>query len=691
MIYNTIYRIGYQDKHNNKCHVDILRKAYLGDIIHLEASPDPFVINYPGREKYTPVIGQGATVNFIVDGNFSLRDLYSNDILLHKVKAFRGVHCWWEGYVNTEVYTENLNACVSEISITANDGLALLSRMPYKRAGLESPILVIKEIIKKLNLSFSRILLSINQYEKRMNFHSSPLHQIYIDNSNYYDEKGDGLSSREVLEEILKPFGASLFIQDSNLVIIDNEELKKDVVEFKMYNSEFVFVSNLSINNTIDINSIDWYGEPSLDIVSGYNKKLVRYSPYPVQDMFSEVDYTNQDLWIGAPTWVYNKETREYSLNGITGFVGFEFLEGCKFVGKKDSKLDKGDYYIEVPTTVEKAFFRRLEGAKLLCSTNNNIGLVLKIPFQLKRKGDVSNITKVILKIRVKVGNMYIEGNNSSAAFLDWSTNKDSYYEFAVSDLSGVTSSWKEFECIIPSGFKPGKLSYELIGPIQVYSHKYAYSDSRPGVPSIKTAVFIVEDLSDIECMQLNPPRTELRQLRKVPARRQTIGGEPSYYYVVVNDDDIDSESNLINDMEYVGEMDSKWINTGDDVELKHGDSILGNFTDRGSFHMANDLEYTANWKRPSESLYFKLPELLLQSCVSNYCKSMCSISGSLTYGDMFNGQGIHYNHILTFLSMILYKGKRFMFSQGDYHDRDSILDCNLLEISNEQLTIERS
>lgn len=688
-MYKVIYRIGYQDSHDNNCHVDILRRDYTGNITELEAAPDPFIINFSGREKYTPIIGQGATINFIVDGDFSLRSLYSNDMLEHKVKAYRESHCWWEGYINTEVYTESLNACVSELNITANDGLALLTRMPFKDAGFLSPWNVIKNIINKLRLDLNNIYLSINQYEKRMNSLSSPLHQLFVDLTNYYDEQGDAMSSREVLEEILRPFGASLFIQDSNLIIIDNEELKKDVIEFKIYNSEFNYITNKSIDNTIDIESVDWFNQPSLDIIAGYNKKIIRYSPYPVQDMFSEVDFSNQDLWIGTPVWTEDQETREYWLNGISGILGFELFEGCKFIGHKESNIDQGDFYIQVPTNVDGIFFRRNEADRLLCSTENDIGIVLSIPFQLLKKGDSSDITKVTFKIRAKVGDMYLSGNNSSLGGNSWSTDSESIFEFSLADLSGITSSWKDIECIIHSGFEPGKLSYELIGRVIVYNHKFIYGDG-PNNTRIKMAIFSERDFSDIECIQLNPPRTELKQLRKVKARSQTIGAATRYYYEVVNDEDNDSVSSLINDIEYVGEMDEEWINAGDDVELKHGDSIKGNFTDRGAFHMADTLEYTSQWKRPTESDYYKLPELLLQSCVSNFSKNMDSINGNLTHDNMFNGNAINFKNILTFLSVIKYQGKRFMCLQGDYHDRDATMDCNYIEIGKDQLIIEK-
>lgn len=670
-MYGAVYRIYYRDKYETLCHVDILRRDYSGSCQDIDGSDDPFKIDFPQRAtKYTPVCGTGAYISSIRETTQGLKDLYSNDILLHKVEAYRGSHCWWKGYVNTEVYSQNLGYSVDKIQITANDGLALLERMPFKDengaiyTGLKLVWDVIKIIFDKLGLDFEKIYLSLNKYEKRMNTLTSPLHQLQVDCRNYYDEQGDAMSCREVLEEILKPFGVTLFWHDGNLVILDVDELKNQNIEFRVYDNTYAYLNNITINNFIDINSMEWDWTPQLDILAGFNKQVIKYSPYPVQNLFPEIDFNNESTWVGDNIeWVYNSTYRYYELTNITGFMGLTLLGDASIDGRKESEYDDNpDIYIKTPPNTTGAFLKSNVNENLICSTNNTQGIVLTIPVYIKLKeGKTTVLNKIRMRLKINVGM-----NHN----VDW--NSVPYYSEAVieSPESNIANTWSYFKIIVPNDcFSNGYLSYLLSGEFIIYEGHYIITDGK------KVYSYLRYEGDDIEEIRFKEPRTELNNLIQ---RR----GSRGYYWVAS-----DSDAEQINDIEYVGEMDEKWLNAGEPIELRHGDSWNGNISDRGGFHLLNG-EFTGEWKRPEDTLYYSLPELLLKSVISNYHKAMDCIRGKGTAENIMNGAGVNFNGILSFLSILTDGTKKYMWMGGTYHDRDMIIDGSWIELLENDLTI---
>jgi hypothetical protein len=163
-------------------------------------------------------------------------------------------------------------------------------------------------------------------------------------------------------------------------------------------------------------------------------------------------------------------------------------------------------------------------------------------------------------------------------------------------------------------------------------------------------------------------------------------------YEKSTNSDEYNYTEASFDDIEFTGEMNDQWINEAPDFEMIHGDSKENNCTDRGGFHLLND-EFTGEWKTLSDTQYYNIEQLLLRSFISNYRDSKFKLSGTVFAPNMFNGNGLNVDGILSFHSVLTYPGstianKKLMFMGGTYNDKAQTISGNWVEILDDDLTI---
>lgn len=344
---------------------------------------DPFKVMYPLAQRFEPVRGSGADINIISTESMKFVNLYTADKFEYQVKLLSGSTLLWIGYLDTELYSEPFNEKNNyTVSITANDGLALLERIEYLQAngtaytGFSKNWDIIKNILLKLGLAWNNVYVylsttsdEVTQYIGEIPLLENILDVTYSNNLNYYDEDitdgypyGKPMSCRDVLESILTPFGAYIQIINGNVYITDNNVLATNTpTDFYKYNGTtlaYVDMETLTLDIG-DVSAIKFAeAEQTLNILSPVFKETIKYSPYISETLidYSADDdtfsgYSRNTYYGSSPYTWYEKEynlSKSWTINEfLTINNQYRF---CEMIGTGDN-TGKSDKYLKLKPT----------------------------------------------------------------------------------------------------------------------------------------------------------------------------------------------------------------------------------------------------------------------------------------------------------------------------------------------------
>lgn len=242
-----------------KGHDDILNRVEIltTDVAvpqEITVSYTPFVLEYSQVKKLEPIQGSGATLGLISNTIFQFESLHTDDMQKYLVKFFRDGALYWMGWLDPELYEENLALYPPyPVEFTAAD-FNVLERLKFNESSGKSyadivPLITqLKRCFDKLGLPFDKLYIGCTTKAEGVTLSASEtiLHQLYIQSSNFYDEDNKPMSCKEVVESIIQPFGlmmiqreASIYIYDYN-AIVHGIKMKKYDFKSLLYQSEEV-------------------------------------------------------------------------------------------------------------------------------------------------------------------------------------------------------------------------------------------------------------------------------------------------------------------------------------------------------------------------------------------------------------------------------------------------------------------
>lgn len=292
------------------------------------------------------------------------------------------------GYVDPEIYHDPISKRLNyEMNITANNGFAVLDRIPFlddngdKISGLDSPINIIKTCLDKLGIDYDRIYIGLHtkvgkfddggnndvnhpiyaNYSATVNESDingeGVLHELRINGDNFYDEEENEMTCREVLNTILLPFGAKLFFYDNNVYILDLYGLTLDDIEARVYEySDLSYLSESSPTTLLaseDVYTInERLEEHSVDMIPGKREVEIVFNKY-AQDNPYEIEIT-EDLmsgFIGQTNYEKdgNLEYKEFRYSNCENFNKISYAANTTFVRRDDISQEGGtssEYFI---------------------------------------------------------------------------------------------------------------------------------------------------------------------------------------------------------------------------------------------------------------------------------------------------------------------------------------------------------
>lgn len=231
----------------------------------IEASSEPFIIDYTEVKKLEPIRGSQATLNLICNQIFQFRDLHTDDMQKYQVRFYRGDALYWIGWLDSETYGEALaDTPPYGVTFKASD-FNVTGRLKYfdesdKRYKDIVPFIThLKRCFNKLDLPFQKLYIgcTTTANDIPVSDAETALHVLYMMSDNFYDEDNEPMTCREVIESILQPFGLSMIQKDANVFIYDLNTVKQGLpmkrYDFASLNYEGEETINFNLGNLYEI------------------------------------------------------------------------------------------------------------------------------------------------------------------------------------------------------------------------------------------------------------------------------------------------------------------------------------------------------------------------------------------------------------------------------------------------------
>ena len=318
---NIKYFHEFKTFNDELCRFEILSEN--GNVqTEVTATSVPFQLEYGETEKLEPIKAAGATLNLISMSPFQFIDLHTDKMQEYMVKFYVNGSLYWLGWLDSETYSEDFSEYDRySVQFTASD-FNITERLKYldgngaKYTDVVSLRTVLDRCLNRLGLPFE----SIN-----INCSTTPgLEDTYIQSSNFYDEKGEAMTIREVLEGILKPFALMMVQKHGKLYIYDYNSIHNDntLADFE----DLKDLGFASADSTLEFDTL--YN--NVEITSGlYADTSIINAPINDNDF---IDLTTSSATSTVRTELYNK-AEGWERNGSFYFTKFVNLDNNQVIG----------------------------------------------------------------------------------------------------------------------------------------------------------------------------------------------------------------------------------------------------------------------------------------------------------------------------------------------------------------------
>lgn len=271
------YYAEFYDRHDRKYRIEIHQEsdtAYTP--VEVEPAADPVTIEWNEVEKLDPVRGSGATLRLISMSDRQFYDMYSVDYGVIELNVLReengAMALFWAGTLDPELFSEPYAYADRYVTELTFVDLAVLDYAKWDGEGRMQISVVLARCLLAARLENMAVCVSDDLISTTYG-DSSPIRQLMLDSSNFYDEDGEAMTMREVLEEVLRPFGLQITQRNGRFHLYDCHAL-----------------------STLEPERIEWYSSDSmLEADKTYNNVRVRFSPEDVQEV-ADTEIEEEDM-----------------------------------------------------------------------------------------------------------------------------------------------------------------------------------------------------------------------------------------------------------------------------------------------------------------------------------------------------------------------------------------------------------
>ena len=330
MSMRSIYKGGFYSVNNMLYEVEILKDNYAGATTEIAFGEDPLTIEWADVDKLEPVMSSSARIQLFSDSDRQFVGLYTVETGSVRMDVYREGSLYWSGTIDTELYEEPYaykDGYVVEITFS---DFAPLDRLRFEGSGFMTLRSLINDILAKSGVRYTGLIPYISTSPYLYNVvdetSGSLLDTVSVQAANYYDEDGEAMSLREVLDETLRPLSLRLTQKGGSVYLYDLNAL----------------------STAVQPTSITWESDDAtLSVDKVYNNVKVSFSPYERTNLISDgmeaedvPDENMRMVWVNAKEGGDNIGFNIYESD--TGSEGIEKHAAAKFF-KIDSVYSGSD------------------------------------------------------------------------------------------------------------------------------------------------------------------------------------------------------------------------------------------------------------------------------------------------------------------------------------------------------------
>ena len=303
MSYKNIYYSTFKDVDDNTIDIEIYKKDSTLTESELQCVADSVSINYEGTtDVFKPIKCSDCQINIVT--KTVLNELYS--ALGNNIYCIikRNNHIFWYGFTVPCLYTTDFNDEFNSLSLQFNDILSTLASYQYEYVSdatnnITSTYQIIKHIIKRIDED--KIIKNVYvMSNKTIEGKNDLLNSIYLNERNFFDEKGESENCKDVLEYISQYLNTTLYYQDEALYFVDYQALNRydKYIQYNLENDTITKDIVLS-DKVSNVNSIIYEANATIELNELYNQITVIANTNKYDDLIDsptdEGDLTNQN------------------------------------------------------------------------------------------------------------------------------------------------------------------------------------------------------------------------------------------------------------------------------------------------------------------------------------------------------------------------------------------------------------
>lgn len=180
---------------------------------------EALVIDYPVTAKHDVICGSSATLQIESPGDRTYVDLYTINPGDIRLDVYRSGSLYWSGTLDPEFYEEPYEKAFRyPVSLTFSD-FSILDRLSYDFTGMQTVGDILNEALTRSGISVQSV--DTSMISTCISGSPMSLSDLKVRSDNFYDEDGEPMSLKEVIEGIFLPLGLRIVQRDGKIYVYD--------------------------------------------------------------------------------------------------------------------------------------------------------------------------------------------------------------------------------------------------------------------------------------------------------------------------------------------------------------------------------------------------------------------------------------------------------------------------------------
>ncbi len=182
---------------------------------------EPLIFEWDEMSKEVPLCGSRATLTLVSPGDRTYSELYTDDPTAVRLDVYRNGALYWSGCMDPEFYEEPYSQKENyNVSLTFSD-FGVLDRLRYDLANMRTLQAVVLNALERCNINYRELNATMVSTGLSRGSGVMGLEDLMVRSDNFYDEDGEAMSLKAVIEGVLQPLAMRMVQRDGRVWVYD--------------------------------------------------------------------------------------------------------------------------------------------------------------------------------------------------------------------------------------------------------------------------------------------------------------------------------------------------------------------------------------------------------------------------------------------------------------------------------------